>query len=246
MSFTNEVDKLNRLRKSDLITEIEFQQSKKRLLEECVGRIEAWHERKATEFALEGPVEVAAVPVERQVPNAAAVPVERQVPNAAAGHVERQVPDAAAVPVERQVPNAAAVPVERQVPNTAAGKIRLPIRGDHAQQTIPLKVHVRPVEAGSTFRAEELKDRHPEEVNERHLEEVNERHLEDCVRRIETFYDRNPTYRERWGLPRVQLVRGVVRNVRLSPREETGDYTASLDIDGRQMEISSSSAVRIA
>jgi len=210
MSFTNEVDKLNRLRKSDLITEIEFQQSKKRLLEECVGRIEAWHERKATEFALEGPVEVAAVPV------------------------------------ERQVPNAAAVPVERQVPNTAAGKIRLPIRGDHAQQTIPLKVHVRPVEAGSTFRAEELKDRHPEEVNERHLEEVNERHLEDCVRRIETFYDRNPTYRERWGLPRVQLVRGVVRNVRLSPREETGDYTASLDIDGRQMEISSSSAVRIA
>jgi len=74
---------------------------------------------------------------------------------------------------------------------------------------------------------------------------LNERLLEDCVRRIETFYDRNPSYRERWGLPRVKLVRGVVRSVSFSPDEEAEDYTASLDIDGRQMEISSSSAVRI-
>jgi len=83
-------------------------------------------------------------------------------------------------------------------------------------------------------------------VNDQHPDELQERYLEDCLRRFETFYDQNPTYRERWGLPRVKLVRGVVRNVTVSPREDTGDYTASLDIDGRQMEISSSSAVRIA
>src|SRR2546426_4783201 len=73
MSFSNEFERLKKLRKAGLITEIEFQQPKQRLLEECVSRIEAFHEHKPTEFALGAEtVKVAEEPVERPVPNPAA------------------------------------------------------------------------------------------------------------------------------------------------------------------------------
>ena len=225
MGFANELEKLNRLRKSGLITELDFQQSKKRLLEECVRRIESFHERNSPECALgQTPVNVAEAPVERPVPN---------------------------VPVERPVPT---VPVERPVPNVAAGTIPLSPPGDNESHAILLKEHIAEEDFSSPLHAEELND-HPleelnhhlsEEPNDDSREELNDQLLEDCVRRIETFYDRNPTYRERWGLPRFKLVHGVVTNVCLLSPAETETYGASMDVGGRRIKISSSSALRIA
>jgi hypothetical protein len=41
--------------------------------------------------------------------------------------------------------------------------------------------------------------------------EVNDRLLEECVREFEAFYASKPSSRDRWGLPRFKLVRGVVQ-----------------------------------
>jgi hypothetical protein len=47
MSVATELEKLNRLRDSGVITREEFERSKTRLLDQCVGRIEAFYDGKA-------------------------------------------------------------------------------------------------------------------------------------------------------------------------------------------------------
>jgi Short C-terminal domain len=55
-----------------------------------------------------------------------------------------------------------------------------------------------------------------------------------------------PAERSRWGVPRFKLVTGVVQDVRLSLCQNSEAYAASMDLDGQQMEITSSSEIRIA
>ena len=76
--------------------------------------------------------------------------------------------------------------------------------------------------------------------------ESEDRLFEECVRRFETFYDSKPSGRDRWGLPRFKLVRGVVQDIRVSVCQENEHYAASVKVDGQRMAITSSSAIRIA
>jgi hypothetical protein len=76
--------------------------------------------------------------------------------------------------------------------------------------------------------------------------ESDERLFEECVPRFGTFYDKKPSGRDRWGLPRFKLVRGVVEDIRVSICQESDRYSASIKVDGQRMAIASSSAIRIA
>jgi len=75
--------------------------------------------------------------------------------------------------------------------------------------------------------------------------EPSDRLFEECVPRFGTFYDKKPSGRDRWGLPRFKLVRGVIEDIRVSICQESDRYSASVKVDGQRMAITSSSAIRI-
>ena len=85
-----------------------------------------------------------------------------------------------------------------------------------------------------------------EDSSTQQAEEINDPLFEECVRRFETFYDTKSSGRDRWGLPRFKLVRGVVQDIRASMCQDSDHYAASVRVDGRRMAITSSSAIRIA
>jgi hypothetical protein len=68
---------------------------------------------------------------------------------------------------------------------------------------------------------------------------------DDPVRLFEAFYDRKPPVCARWGLPPVKVIRGLVQNIRLSSHEDDEQYTASLEVDGQRVDISSPSYICI-
>jgi len=76
--------------------------------------------------------------------------------------------------------------------------------------------------------------------------EVNDRLIEECVRGFETFYDSKPNGRDRWGLPRFKVVRGVVQDIRISMCQDSERFAASVVVDGQRMEITSPTEIRIA
>ena len=76
--------------------------------------------------------------------------------------------------------------------------------------------------------------------------EPNERLFEDGVPRFGAFYDKKPSGRDRWGLPRFKLVRGVAQDIRVSMCQDSDRFAASIKVDGQRMAITSSSAIRIA
>jgi hypothetical protein len=76
--------------------------------------------------------------------------------------------------------------------------------------------------------------------------ESSKNHLLDaCVHRIEACYDpKTPTW-PRWGLPPVNVARGVVQVIRFAAGKDPLPFTAFLTVDGRKVEISSASPICI-
>lgn len=76
--------------------------------------------------------------------------------------------------------------------------------------------------------------------------ESNDHVPEEFVPRFDAFYNSKPSSRDRWGLPRFKLVRGEVRDMRVLMCGDSERYSASIEVDGQRMAITSKSEIRIA
>ena len=76
--------------------------------------------------------------------------------------------------------------------------------------------------------------------------EANDRVIEERVPRFGAFYDSKPSGRDRWGLPRFKLVRGVVQDIRASMCQDSERYAASVEVDGQRVAITSPTSILIA
>jgi hypothetical protein len=86
----------------------------------------------------------------------------------------------------------------------------------------------------------------PAEVSSPSQSEGNDRLLVERVPRFGTYDDSKPSGRDRWGLPRFKMVRGVVQDIRVSMCQDSEHFAASVEVDGQHMAITSPSAIRIA
>src|SRR5579863_5830119 len=86
----------------------------------------------------------------------------------------------------------------------------------------------------------------PGDVSSPSASERNDRLPEERVPRFGAVYDSKPSGRDRWGLPRFKMVRGVVQDIRVSMCQDSEHFAASVEVDGQRMAITSPSAIRIA
>jgi Short C-terminal domain len=76
--------------------------------------------------------------------------------------------------------------------------------------------------------------------------ELNDRVVEERVPRFGASYDSKPSGRDRWGLPRFKMVRGVVQDIRASMCQDSERYAASVEVDGQRVAITSPTSILIA
>ena len=307
MSLADELARLENLRVSGAITREEFEQSKSRLLDACVRRIEAVHDAKAPASLRREPPPVKVVqgtvqhirfllPEDKQQSCASPTkdsrsgvkppfePAKIRRPDGNAFHGEIFQEQKAPAPSRRESPPAEAArggvqnvrfqereetrqhaaaayvgqrlsvsrgevfqeqkppaPTHREMPpgNAARGgvkNVRFVVRQDSPQHAAAKAVAQAEVGASALQASRASEEETPAEA---------QKPPSDDCRLFEAFYDRKTPLFARWGLPPVKVVRGIVRNVVFSRRKGDEEYAASVEVDGRRVEIGAASSIGI-
>jgi putative oligomerization/nucleic acid binding protein len=250
MNLASEFEKLTKLKDSGVISQEEYEQSKSRLLDACVQRIESLYEPKpAIETRVSEPSYQ--IPVNpRAVATSPDLALKNRPPDQS---VERtEPPYVRASPantrvivrlVERKPPirPRAAAPSQEQKPPVAARVVepspdqKPPAAARAAEPTPDQKPPAAP---------NVVEPSHDQQFLDRPIFTAYSNEQKSAAPAfLELLRLRKPPAGMPRGLPPVKVVSGVVQSVRLSLREDSDQYAAFVEIDGQQVEISASASV---